>query len=144
MVACEVASALDVQMREETLFVILVVAGALLLGAAQAALPSMAQESPKTQPVKIVVAASAGGLTDALAYVTADFLQRRLGPAVVVENRPGASSIIGVDRVAVSPPDGYMLFLAGAEQAVVPAVRSDLPCKLEDFTILTRPSSAGC
>ena len=53
--------------------------GALLSGVAFAALPATAQEFPSKQPVKIVVAANAGGLTDALARVTAEFLQRRLG-----------------------------------------------------------------
>jgi tripartite-type tricarboxylate transporter receptor subunit TctC len=117
----------------------LALTGALLLSAAQIASPAMAQEYPKKQPVKIVVPVPAGGLTDAIARVTAEFLQRRLGQAVVVENRPGASSTIGSDYVAKSPPDGYTLLLVGAELAVLPAVRSNLPYKLEDFTFLTRP-----
>src|SRR5918997_5810427 len=116
----------------------LALAGALLLGA-QATSPAMAQDYPKKEPVKIVVAANAGGLTDAIGRVTAEFLQRRLGQAVVVENRPGAASTIGVDYVAKSSPDGYTLLLVGAELAVLPAVRSNLPYKLEDFTFLTRP-----
>jgi tripartite-type tricarboxylate transporter receptor subunit TctC len=121
------------------MFKTLTLAGALLFSAAQIASPAMAQEYPKKQPVKIVVAANAGGLTDALARITAEFLQRRLSQAVVVENRPGASATIGADYVAKSPADGYTLFLAGPEQAVVPAVRSNMPYKLEDFTFLTRP-----
>src|ERR671912_1215730 len=125
--------------REETVFKTLALTGALLLSAAQIASPTVAQEYPQKQPVKIVVPVPAGGLTDAIARVTAEFLQRRLGQAVVVENRPGAASTIGADYVAKSPPDGYTLFLAGPEQAVVPAVRSNMPYKLEDFTFLTRP-----
>lgn len=113
--------------------------GALLMGAMQAALPAMAQEFPKKQPIKIVVAANAGGLTDVLARTSADFLQKRLGQAVVVENRPGASSAIGADFVAKSPSDGYTLYLAGSELAVIPALRSNLPYKFEDFTYLIRP-----
>src|SRR5437870_5528809 len=116
--------------------------GALLAGASLAALPAMAQEFPKKQPIKIVVAVPAGGLTDTLARVSADFLQRRLGQAVVVENKVGASSTIGADYVAKSPADGYTLLLAGAEQPVVAAVRSNLPYKLDEFTYLVRGFTA--
>lgn len=109
----------------------------LALGAIQAT-PSIAQEFPKKQPIKLVVTSSAGGLTDTLARVTAEFLQRRLGQAVVVENRTGAGGAIGADYVAKSAPDGYTIFLAGAELAVLPAVRSNLPYKFDEFTFLTR------
>ena len=117
----------------------LTVVGAFLLSATLGALPAIAQEYPKKQPIKIVIAVPAGGLTDALARITAEFLQRRMGQAVIVENRPGASSTIGADYVAKSPADGYTLFLAGAEQPVVAAVRGNLPYKLEEFTYLMRP-----
>ena len=120
----------------------LTLAGALLVGTTLAAFPALAQEFPKKQPVKIVVAVPAGGLTDALARVTAEFLQRRLGQAVVVENRVGAASTIGGDFVAKSAPDGYTLLLAGAEQPVVAAVRDNLPYKIEEFTYLIRGFTA--
>jgi tripartite-type tricarboxylate transporter receptor subunit TctC len=110
--------------------------GAALIGAT-AALPSIAQEFPKKQPIKIVVPVNPGGATDALARVTADFLGRRLGQSVVVENKPGASSTIGADYVARSAPDGYTLFFVGTEFAVVPAVRK-VPYKFEDMTYLIR------
>jgi len=55
-----------------------------------------------------------------------------------VENRTGASGAIGADYVAQSPADGYTLFLAGAELAVLPAVRSNLPYKFDEFTFLIR------
>ena len=112
---------------------------ALAIGMALNASPAHAQDFPKRQPIKIVVAVNAGGLTDALARVTADALQRRLGQAVIVENRPGASSTIGADYVAKAAADGYTIFLAGAEQPVVAGVRGNLPYKLEDFTYLIRP-----
>ena len=116
--------------------------GALLAVASLAAFPAMAQEYPKKQPIKIVVAVPAGGLTDTLARVSAEFLQRRIGQAVVVENKVGASSTIGADYVAKSPADGYTLLLAGAEQPVVAAVRSNLPYKLDEFTYLIRGFTA--
>ena len=120
------------------MFKILTLVGALVLGVTQAASPAMAQEFPKKQPIKIVVAANAGGLTDVLGRITAEYLQRRIGQAVVVENRPGAASAIGADYTAKSAADGYTLYLAGAELAVIPALRDNLPYKFEDFTYLTR------
>ena len=113
-------------------------AAALAVAALQFASHATAQEFPKKQPIKIVVAANAGGLTDVLGRVSAEFLQKRLGQAVVVENRPGASSTIGADFVAKSPADGYTLYLAGGELAVIPAVRSNLPYKYDEFTYLIR------
>jgi tripartite-type tricarboxylate transporter receptor subunit TctC len=103
-----------------------------------AALPAAAQEYPKKQPIKIVVAANAGGVTDILARVTAEFLGRRMGQTVIVENKAGAASAIGADYVARSPADGYTLYMAGAELAVLPAVRNNLPYKFDEFTYLVR------
>lgn len=112
---------------------------ALVIGAMLFATAVKAQEYPKRQPIKIVVAVPAGGLTDAVARITADFLQRRMGQAVVVESRPGGSSTIGADFVMRSPADGYTIFLAGAEQPVIAAIRRSMPYKIEDFTYLVRP-----
>ncbi|RZL88133.1 MAG: tripartite tricarboxylate transporter substrate binding protein, partial [Variovorax sp.] len=112
---------------------------ALLIGATQVASPAMAQEFPKKQPIKIIVTVPPGGGSDVLARVTADALQRRLGQSVIVENKPGASSTIGVDFVARAPADGYTLLFVGAEFAVVPAVRKKLPYRFEDLTYLVQP-----
>lgn len=113
---------------------------ALLLAAcALATAPAMAQEFPRKQPIKIVVPVAPGGGTDVLARITAEFLQRRLGQAVVVENRPGASSVIGVDYVAKAAPDGYTLLFNGGEFALLPAVRKELPYKFDEMTYLVRP-----
>jgi tripartite-type tricarboxylate transporter receptor subunit TctC len=105
----------------------------LLIGA----LPASAQEFPKKQPVKIIVAVNPGGATDTVARITAEFLQRRLGQTVIVENKPGASGTIGADHVAKAAADGYTVLLAGSEFAAVPAVRK-VPYKIEDLTYLTR------
>lgn len=113
--------------------------GGLFAGLALLAAPVSAQEFPTKQPVKIVVGANAGGLTDALARITAEFLQKRLNQAVVVENRAGAAATIAADFVAKAPADGYTLLLAGAEQSIAPAVRTELPYKYENFTFLIRP-----
>jgi tripartite-type tricarboxylate transporter receptor subunit TctC len=117
---------------------VILLIGTLFAGVAQAVSPAAAQDFPMKQPVKIVVASSAGGLSDVAARITAEFLQRRLGQAVVVENKPGASSMIGADYVAKAPADGYTLYFTGASFSVLPAIRADLPYKLEEFTYLIR------
>lgn len=111
--------------------------GAVTVGVALGALPVSAQEFPKKQPIKIVVGVPAGGATDALARITADFLSRRIDQSVVVENKPGASGTIGADYVARSQPDGYTIFITGTEFAAVPAVRKT-PYKYDEMTYLVR------
>jgi tripartite-type tricarboxylate transporter receptor subunit TctC len=111
--------------------------GAVVIAAAQACAPAVAQEFPKKQPVKIVVAANAGGGTDVMARITAEFLQRRWNQTVIVENKPGASGTIGADLVAKSPADGYTLFLTASEFPAVPAVRA-VPYKFDEMTFLIR------
>ena len=117
---------------------IMALAGAVLAGFASLG-AAEAQEWPKKQPIKIVVGAAAGGGTDVLARVTAEFLQRRLCQAVVVENKLGAGASIAVDYVAKSPPDGYTLLLIFNDLVIYPAVRGDLPYKYDQMTYLIRP-----
>jgi tripartite-type tricarboxylate transporter receptor subunit TctC len=63
------------------------------------------------RPIKIVVGFAAGGGTDVAARIVAQKLSEGLGQSVVVENRPGASGLIGADAVAKSAPDGYTLMM---------------------------------
>lgn len=85
-------------------------------------LPSSATEWP-TRPVRIVVPLAAGGSVDLLARVLGDFLARRTGQSFVVENKPGASTTIGMENVARSTPDGYTLLLnASGAHSLNPAV----------------------
>lgn len=118
-------------------------AGTLLFSAMHMATPALAQEYPKKQPIKIVVTVPAGAGTDMLARVTAEVLQNRLGQAVIVENRSGGSSIIGIDYARRAPADGYTLLFVGPEFTVVPATRKKLPYKFDDFTYLVRPFSVA-
>ena len=86
-----------------------VLATALLVVAA--AQPALAADYP-TKPIKIVVPYSAGGSTDTLARVVAERLGKRLGQAVVVENKPGASEQIAITSVTKAAPDGYTILLS--------------------------------
>ena len=64
------------------------------------------------RPIKLVVPYAAGGPTDVLGRVVADYLGRDLKQATIVENKPGAQGAIGAEAVARADPDGYTLFVA--------------------------------
>jgi tripartite-type tricarboxylate transporter receptor subunit TctC len=83
----------------------------------------VAQTSYPVRPVRIVVPFAPGGGVDVTARILAQQLTQRVGQSFLVENRTGASGIIGVEYVAKSAPDGYTL-LVGSQttQAVVPAM----------------------
>ena len=81
-------------------------------GAAPAIPSAMAQTSKwPSKPIRIVVAFPPGGLTDAYARMYAEQLTTKLGQTAVVDNKPGAGAIIGIDAVAKSPADGYTLLM---------------------------------
>ena len=75
-------------------------------GAALASAPAWSQSGWPAKPVRIIVPYTAGGFTDQMARLLQVGLQKALGQPVIVENKPGANSIIGVDQVAKSAPDG--------------------------------------
>lgn len=74
------------------------------------ALPAAAQTYP-AKPIRIVVPYVAGGGTDTIARAMGEKLSKRLGQPVVVDNKAGASGIIGTDAVAKAAPDGYTLLM---------------------------------
>lgn len=94
-----------------------------------------AQDFPN-RPIKLVVPFPPGGSTDAVSRVVAASLTPRLGQQVIVENRPGAGSQIGLEFVARSAPDGYTLVLGAADGLVVlPVMKKKAPYDpIKDFT----------
>ena len=77
-----------------------------------------------TRPIKLVVPVPPGGAADAMARMIAEHLQAKWGQPVVIENKPGAGSSLGMDAVAKAAPDGYTLGLGNiAANAINPAVR---------------------
>ena len=87
---------------------------ALATCAMAAVSPTAAADYPD-KPIKIVVAYPAGGATDVITRLIGQRLGERLKQSVVVENRPGASGMIGSEYVAKSPPDGYTLIYTAAD-----------------------------
>ncbi|MDB5856403.1 MAG: putative Bug-like extracytoplasmic solute binding receptor, family [Ramlibacter sp.] len=110
----------------------------LLLGAAAAlALPgALAQDRWPSKPVKMIIPFPPGQATDIYGRVFAERLTRTWGQAVVVENRAGASSIIGMEAIKASAPDGYTLgMVSSGPLAINPAVFSKLAYDpRKDFT----------
>jgi tripartite-type tricarboxylate transporter receptor subunit TctC len=79
------------------------------------------------KPVKLVVPFSPGGGTDAIARALGVGMSQVLGQPVIVDNRPGAGTIIGSDAVAKSAPDGYTVLVSTFAHAVNPSLMAKLP-----------------
>lgn len=92
--------------------------------------PASAQTDYPTRSIKIVVPYTAGGNVDLTARIISKKLSEQLGQQVIVENRPGASTIIGSQSVAKSPPDGYTLLVTGtitSAHTMNPGLFANLP-----------------
>jgi tripartite-type tricarboxylate transporter receptor subunit TctC len=89
--------------------------------------PAMAQDWP-ARPVRIIVPFAPGGAVDFMAREVAQGLSTRLGKTFLVDNRPGASGVIGVDAVAKAPADGYTIVLANTGAiAISPHINKVMP-----------------
>ncbi|MFN0001039.1 MAG: tripartite tricarboxylate transporter substrate-binding protein, partial [Burkholderiaceae bacterium] len=125
----------------------------LLIGAAvlAAATAAWAQSYP-SRPVKIIVPFAAGGPADNYARFMAQRLQEALGQSFVVDDRPGAGSVIGTDVAAKAPPDGYTLLMMSnthtVNETLIPtkpfALMRDFvaiaPINYSDLVLVAHPS----
>jgi len=94
------------------------------------------------RPIRLVVPTGAGGNTDTFARIVADKLKGPLGQQIIVDNRSGASGIVGSDIVAKAVPDGYTLLMVFPSHPVNPSLYSDLPYDtLKDFAPVTMVTS---
>ena len=97
----------------------------------------LAQSYP-ARPVRIIVPFSAGGPADLLARVIGEKLQHGLGQPIVVLNKDGAGTILGVDLAAKSSPDGYTLLLGNVAMVINSSTGKKLPYDmLKDLTPVT-------
>lgn len=99
-------------------------------GAAALALPSVQAQSSAAwpnKPIRLIVPYTPGGFTDQMARLVQNGLQTRLGQTVLIENKPGAGSLIGVDAVAKSAPDGSTFGVVIAAYAANNSLYPKLP-----------------
>jgi tripartite-type tricarboxylate transporter receptor subunit TctC len=113
--------------------------------------PSQAQDYP-TRPIRMIVPFGAGGPADVAARLVGNFLQESFGQPIVIENRPGAGSVIGTLEAAKAAPDGYTLLMMSNAQTVneslVPQRKYQLmrdfvaiaPINYSDLVIVIPPS----
>ncbi len=107
-----------------------VASGLVASGARAQAYPS--------KPIRIVVPTGAGGITDIVARIVGARLSERVGQPVMIDNRPGASGIIGTEVAARAAPDGYTLLMVYPSHPVNPTLKKQLPYDtLRDFTGIT-------
>ncbi len=102
----------------------------LVAGAAVLAVPAvaLAQQGYPDRPIKLVVPFAPGGATDILGRLLATSMGERLGQPMVVENKPGAGTVVAASIVAKAPADGYTLLLgANTTLTLNPAIRTNLP-----------------
>src|SRR5688500_17799201 len=103
----------------------------LRLAAAALAAPAVSRtafaQAWPSRPVRWLVPFTAGGSTDLLARIIAQWLTDRLGQSVVVENRPGGGTNIATQAVVNAPPDGYTLLFTVTTHTINPSLYKTLP-----------------
>jgi tripartite-type tricarboxylate transporter receptor subunit TctC len=114
------------------------ICAALLLGIP---LVAHAQTFP-SKPIRIIAPFPPGAGTDTLARTLSGPLSKSLGQNIIVENRPGAGTVVGTEVAARSPADGHTVLIIANSFTINPAVRSKLPYDaLKDFTGVARIAS---
>jgi tripartite-type tricarboxylate transporter receptor subunit TctC len=98
-----------------------------------AAAPEAFAQSWPTRPIRLVVPFGAGGGTDNLARIIEPLVSKGLGQPLVIENRPGGGSVIGMDAVAKAAPDGYTLVMTDTSIAVNPSLKPLPYDSIKDF-----------
>src|ERR1700686_3408833 len=99
---------------------------ATLTATSALARPAIAQAWP-SRPLRWIVPFPAGGTTDLIARIMSQWLSARLGQQVVVENKPGGGTNIGVQAVVNAPADGYTLLFTVATNVINPSLYNSLP-----------------
>jgi tripartite-type tricarboxylate transporter receptor subunit TctC len=112
---------------------------ALALLSALIAAPAFAQTPYPDRPIHIVVPFPAGGPSDVMARIIGEKMGADFGQGVVIDNRPGANTLVGAELAAKAAPDGYTLFMAIDSTLVMnPYLYSKLPYDpIKDFTPIT-------
>jgi tripartite-type tricarboxylate transporter receptor subunit TctC len=84
---------------------------------------ALAAESYPDHPTTLIVPYAAGGSSDVLARLLGERLSKSLGQPIIIDNRAGAGSRLGIEIAAKSAPDGYTLLLADMPHTIIPAIQ---------------------
>jgi tripartite-type tricarboxylate transporter receptor subunit TctC len=113
------------------------VAAASVCGIAQA--PAFAQEKYPSRSIRMIVPFPAGTAPDVSARFVAERMSKTLGQPIIVDNKPGASTIVGAQQFVAARPDGYTIFYtANPTLSINPHVYKKLPYEITDFVPVTR------
>ena len=104
-----------------------------------ATVPGLAQTYP-SRPIRLIVPYAAGGGTDISARVIAQHMAESMGQPVIVDNKPGAGTLLGTTIVAKAAPDGYTLVYGSVTHTIAPSLyKEKMPFNaLKDFTPITQ------
>ncbi|MGQ0651033.1 MAG: Bug family tripartite tricarboxylate transporter substrate binding protein [Betaproteobacteria bacterium] len=98
-----------------------------------------AAQSYPNRPIRLIVPYAPGGATDVLARPIAQKLGEQLGQPIIVENRPGANTVIGAEQMVRAAPDGYTFMLGSVVQYMLPFFQKSVPFDpLRDFTPISQ------
>ncbi len=112
---------------------------AALLAALSMPIAAVAQGAYPNKVIRVVVPFGPGSSPDIIARFWGERLSKSLGQTVIIDNKPGASTIIGAQAVATAPADGYtLLYTVNNTTSINPYVYKTLPYKVEDFVPVSR------
>lgn len=111
-----------------------IAASLFVLFAFTQSIPATATETYPDKPITVVVPFPPGGPTDIVARIVSQSLSKQLGQTIVIDNKPGASSVIGAGHVARAPADGYTLLFNYSGHVINPYLKTTLPFDpMKDF-----------
>lgn len=121
------------------------VGAGLLFAALASGAPAMAQATYPARPVKVIMPFAPGGIIDVLGRLLADRMSARTGKNFIIENKPGANTIVGAQALVAAPADGYtIMFTTNSSQVLNPLLYKSLPYNperdLEAISILSSSS----
>ena len=120
------------------------IASGLVAAALSFTATAMAAETYPTRPIRLIIPSGAGGITDILGRAIAPKLTESLGEQVVVDNRPGASGIVGSQIVAKATPDGHTLLMVFPSHPVNQSLFRKMPYDtIKDFAPVTMVSQVA-
>ena len=104
---------------------------------------SVGAQAWPAKPVRLIVPFPAGGATDIIGRLVAQKMTEVWGQTVIVENKPGAGTVVGTDLVAKAAPDGYTLGMVITAHVINPSLRRDMPFDtLKDLAGVTQVAQA--